>query len=307
MHRYFHTGDPAAAATMAASGEVKEAIKNLKDSIEDLGEDLHEHHAKQSKEYTMDNNGIAGLMALMNSNKNMDLPGLIALCRDRGYDRSFSNNGDFMTVILLLFLLGNGGWGGLNAGQRAAFQDCAGNACQNIIGLHDRISSAQAVSTQGFIQLDSKICESIASVINAVRNQGDRTADAVASLATQMQNCCCQIERGLDALGCKVDGVAAEVRLAQERSMNALSAMECRLTTQAERNHAEVMAGQQAIMNKMDTMSLMDENRRLREKLAAADASALANSVADAAVGRMQSFVLAHYKPTTATTTPATA
>ena len=57
-------------------------------------------------------NDIAGLMALMQNNKGMDLPGA--------------------------------------------------DNCQRIIGLHDRISAAQAASTQGFFQLDTKLCSSIA-------------------------------------------------------------------------------------------------------------------------------------------------
>ena len=37
--------------------------------------------------------------------------------------------------------------------------------------------------------------------------------------------------------------------------------MECRLTTQAERNNAAVLAGQKDIMCKMDTMCLEAENK----------------------------------------------
>lgn len=116
--------------------------------------------------------------------------------------------------------------GGLNAANRGAFQECAGNSCQSIIGLHDRISAAQQASNQGFFQLDTKICESIANVISAV---------------------------------------------------------------QAERNHAEVLAGQKDIMCKMSTMALEAENARLQRELCECKNNALATSTASAEVNGMAS------------------
>lgn len=36
---------------------------------------------------------IAGLLALMQGNKGMDLPGLLALCKEKGYDRGWGGEG----------------------------------------------------------------------------------------------------------------------------------------------------------------------------------------------------------------------
>lgn len=74
-------------------------------------------------------NDIAGLLALMQGNKNMDLPGLMALCRERGYDRTFGGEGMFMFVFLLLFLFAGGGWNNLGSHNQAAFAEMAGNNC----------------------------------------------------------------------------------------------------------------------------------------------------------------------------------
>lgn len=273
----------------------EEAMACTLNKIHEGVEDINEHI--ENKENS-NMNDIAGLLALMQGNRNLDLPGMLALCRDRGYDRSFNNNGEFMTIFLLLFLLGNGGWNGIGAANRAAFQECAGNSCQSIIGLHDRISAAQQASNQGFFALDTKICESIANVISAVRNQGDRAVDSAHDLQTQMQTCCCQIERSLDAIGCEVRNVKAAVELANERTTNAMQAMEMRLTTQADRQHAEVLAGQKEILCKMSTMALEAENARLARELRECKDSALATSVANAAVAQMQNFVINHYTPT---------
>lgn len=276
------------------SNHVAKAVDKLTDTVEDMTE-------KFSKENTM-NNDIAGLLALMQNNKSMDLPGLLALCRDRGYDRGFSNNGEFMTIFLLLFLLGNGGWGGLGAANRAAFQECAGNSCQNIIGLHDRISAAQNASTQGFIQLDSKICESIANVTTAVRNQGDRSVDATHDLQTQMQNCCCQIERSLDAIGCEVRGVKSAVELSQERTMNALQAMECRLSGQLKDTNSAMALGFERQTNLINQKFAEQEMDRLRRENCELKAQQTASDTSSSAVKALEAFFLAHYKPNTGTT-----
>ena len=104
-------------------------------------------------------NDIAGLMALMQNNKGMDLPGILALCQQKGYGREGGGWGDGMglLVILLFFLMfNNGGWG--NNGNKACAEGLVGaDNCQRIIGLHDRMSAAQAASTQGFFQLDTKL------------------------------------------------------------------------------------------------------------------------------------------------------
>lgn len=265
------------------------ALHDIKEAVEEISE----HH--EEKESNMDN--IAGLLALMQNNKNMDIPGLLALCRDRGYDRSFSNNGEFMTIFLLLFLLGNGGWGGLNAGQRAAFQDCAGDQCQRIIGIHDRISAAQAASTQGFQSMQTWLCEAIANVTSAIRNQGDRAVDATRDVQTQMQNCCCNIERGLDALNCKVDGVGAKVELSQERTMNAMQSMECRLGTLIKENRAAMELGferQTNLINEKFAQQKMEQMEREIADLKAAKNSSDSNKEL---LTTMQQFFLAHYTP----------
>lgn len=73
-------------------------------------------------------NDIAGLMALMQNNKSMDLPGILALCQQKGYGREGGGWGDGMglLVILLFFLMfNNGGWG--NNGNKACAEGLVGS------------------------------------------------------------------------------------------------------------------------------------------------------------------------------------
>ena len=113
--------------------------------------DAIEENTNEKGENNM--NDIAGLLALMQGNKGMDLPGLLALCKEKGYDRGWGGEGMFLFVFLILFLFAGNGWNGLNRNQQQDFAAMAGNNCQSIIGLHDRISAAQE-SMHMFLALD---------------------------------------------------------------------------------------------------------------------------------------------------------
>ena len=91
-------------------------------------EELHAHmerleekveHLNESEKET-DMNDIAGLLALMQSNKGMDLPGLMALCKEKGYHNSFGGEGSFLFIFLLFFLFAGGGWGNIPSGHKTS-------------------------------------------------------------------------------------------------------------------------------------------------------------------------------------------
>ena len=155
---------------------------------------------------------IAGLLALMQGNKGMDLPGLLALCKEKGYDRGWGGEGMFLFVFLILFLFAGGGWNNLGRNNQDAFAAMAGNNCQEIIGLHDRIADARSVSQMGFQQLQTWRCESIANVTSTIRNQNEGTLVAVNNVGSVVRDCCCKLEAELASLNCKVDGVSRDLR-----------------------------------------------------------------------------------------------
>lgn len=285
---------------------VGRAVEHLTHKVADLTEATTEN-MKEEKEHGMDN--IAGLLALMQGNKGMDLPGLLALCKEKGHDRGWGGEGMFMFVFLLLFLFSRGGWGGLNGADQAAFNNCAGNSCQSIIGLHDRISAAQAASTQGFFQLDTKLCSSIAEVIAAVRNQGDRQYDAPRNVGDTVRDCCCKMEAMLATIECELKGVGRDIResaglinakieLEALKAENARAAMECRLTQNQKDCCCEINQRFDRLECTLQTNRLADENARLtRENNALRDA-ARGDAIADAAVRRLERFAIEHYKVT---------
>lgn len=287
-----------------------EALGRSVDRLEDAITDT----LKDKKDSGM--NDIAGLLALMQGNRGMDLPGLMALCKEKGYDRAFGGEGMFMFVFLILFLFAGGGWNRLNGTQQADFAAMAGNNCQEIIGIHDRISAAQAASTQGFQSIQTWLCESIANVTSSIRNQGDRAVDATRNVGDTVRDCCCKLEAALASLNCKVDGVDRSIReatsvlggkidLSQERTANAMQAMECRLSRQISDTQTQMALGfeRQACLIR-DTAKDQELARLTRENEALRD-TVRGDRIAEKAISRLETFAINHYTPTRTATAPA--
>lgn len=274
-----------------------------KDKIDELVDHFKNNSNNGDENMT---NDIAGLMALMQGNRNLDLPGMLALCKERGYDTGWGNGGMGLLIILLFFLMfNNGGWGN-NRNADYAQQLVGAENCNHIIGLHDRISAAQAASTQGFFQLDTKLCSAIAEVIANIGNQGDRLYNATRNVQDEVKDCCCALNNKLDTMACEVKGLYGHTSLLQERTANALQAMECRLDGQIVENRRLMELGFERLTCKMDTMARDEEIARLARENCALKAEQQGNAIADAAVARLQTFAINHYTPTrTATTTPA--
>lgn len=269
--------------------------------------DAIEENTNEKGENNM--NDIAGLLALMQGNKGMDLPGLLALCKEKGYDRGWGGEGMFLFVFLILFLFAGNGWNGLNRNQQQDFAAMAGNNCQSIIGLHDRISAAQAVSTNGFTQLQTWLCESIANVTNSIRNQGDRAVDATRNVGDTVRDCCCKLEASLALLNCKVDGVSRDIRessglinakieLEALKQENARAAMECRILQSQKDCCCEMNQRFDRLECTINTNRLADENARLTRENEALKDTIRGDRIADAAVQRLENFAIQHYKVT---------
>ena len=206
-----------------------------------------------------------------------------------------------LLVILLFFLMfNNGGWG--NNGNKACAEGLVGaDNCQRIIGLHDRISAAQAASTQGFFQLDTKLCSSIAEVIASVRNQGDRTYDATRNVGDAVRDCCCKVEAQLATVLCEIRGVQRDIRessglinakieLEALKAENARAAMECRLVQAQKDCCCEMNQRFDRLDCKLDNMQRDSEIARLTRENEALKNKAIADSTAASVVQSLQGF-----------------
>lgn len=292
-------------------------IENLGKAVEHLTHKVS-HLTETASDAVKGNsmNDIAGLLALMQGNKGMDLPGLLALCKEKGYDKGWGGEGMFLFVFLILFLFAGGGWNNLKGTDQAAFASMAGNNCQEIIGLHDRIADTRSVSQMGFQQLQTWLCESIANVISTVRNQNEGNLVAINNVQSSIKDCCCQLNAQLATLNCKVDNlgrdiremgslVNAKVELEALKAENARAAMECRIIQNQNDQFCHLNHRFDKLECTISTNRLADDNARLMRENEALKNTLMGNQIADAAVEKLQSFAMNHYTPTrtSATTT----
>lgn len=270
-------------------------MEHLDDKMEKIAEEEVDEHCdeyhKHDKENSMD---IAGLMALMQQGKGMDLGTFAALCKDKGGD-TFGGGGGMWVLIILLFLMMNGGFGN-NANRDAAAAVAAreGFDLQTITSLYDRNAATLQAVNAGFANLNTSLCSSIAEVIASVRNQGDRNYDATRNVGDQVRDCCCRLEAAIVSLGCKIDQIIPAVNLAQERNLNAMQAMECRLSSEIKENRNQSALGFERLNCKLDMQCKDAEIARLREK----NEAYRENEVAQRAVHQQANWFLANYTPT---------
>lgn len=221
-----------------------------------------------------DMNDIAGLMALMQNNKGMDLPGILALCQQKGYGDGkggWGGDGMGLLVILLFFLMfNNGGWG--NNGNKACAEGLVGaDNCQRIIGLHDRISAVRDCCCKVEAQLATVLCE-IRGVQRDIRESS-----------------------GL---------INAKIELEALKAENARAAMECRLVQAQKDCCCEMNQRFDRLDCKLDNMQRDSEIARLTRENEALKNKAIADSTAASVVQSLQGFALSHYKPTQTATAP---
>lgn len=262
---------------------------------------------------------IAGLLALMQNNKGTDLPGLLSLAKERGYDKGWGGEGMFLFVFLILFLFAGGGWGGLNRGQQADFAALAGTNAEELVGLHDRIADARNATQSGFQQMQTWLCESISNVISATRNQGDRIADATRGVGDTVRDCCARLDLALAGLANRVDNTARDIKegntlLASRieiealKAENARNAIEARITQNQKDGFLIINQRFDQLENKILTTQLAQDNARLTRENETLRDAIREDKIADKTVARLEGFALRNYTPTrtTDTTTSAT-
>lgn len=236
-------------------------------------------------------NDIAGLLALMQSNKGMDLPGLLALCKEKGYDKSWGGEGMFMFVFLILFLFAGGGFGNLGnrfgPNAQADFAAAAGMNLQDIIGLYDRLAANQTATQQGFQSLDTKLCSAISETIAAVRNQGDRTYDATRNVGDAVRDCCCTMQAKLAELGCKVDGLYGHTSLVGERLQNAMERQFCATNANIDNLRAEMNLGFERTQCLITNTAAQQEKERLQREVEELKDKVNGSAIADVAVAKI--------------------
>jgi len=287
--------------------DIGESVSRLANKMSDLSETATDAMKGNSM------GDIAGLLALMQNNKGTDLPGLLSLAKERGYDKGWGGEGMFLFVFLILFLFAGGGWGGLNRGQQADFAALAGTNAEELVGLHDRIADARNATQTGFQQLQTWLCESISNVISATRNQGDRIADVTRGVGDSVRDCCARLDLALAGLNNRIDNTARDVKegntllaskieLESLKAENARQAMEARVLQGQKDGLLIINQRFDQLENKLAATQLAEENARLTRENNSLRDTIREDTIANKTVARLESFAIRNYTPTKTTT-----
>ena len=251
-----------------------EAIDDAHEKIMSVVEKVEEN---QEKGITMDS--IAGLLALMQNNKNLDLPGLLALCKEKGYNQGWGGEGMFMFVFLILFLFAGGGWGNLGGNRQQQFEALVGGQTRDLIALYDKLGQMQSSNSNdfaramqdnaaGFMRLDTKLCSVISDTIAAVNSAARSNYDAIRNVGDAVRECCCTMQAKLAELGCRVDGLYGHTSVLQERTINAIERASCATDNKIANLEAKMELGFERTQCLITKTASDQETQRLQREVA---------------------------------------
>lgn len=277
------------------------SVNRLTDKVEDLT-DAAEDGMKENKEDCSMNNVVASMLALMQNNRNMDIPGLLALCKDKGYDQGWGNNGMFMFVFLMLFLFSGGGWGNLGPNAQRDFQNCAGQSFNTIMEMYsqlkDQVFNTQTTLTNQGQQLQTWLCQVTDSINAATRDQGDRAVAATQSVKDQLFQCCCDVKGLISGVSNLVQRGIDRQDLLQERTINAMQSMECRLKGEITENRRVMELGFERAQCDRHNLAKDQEIARLCRENDSLKNTLRDTTIANNATENMKSWFLNNYTPT---------
>ena len=114
--------------------------------------------------------------------------------------------GEWMWIIILFALFGwggNGAWGGGGFGGNQLGYDIGKLATTNDVA--SGFSNSALLSNQNDLKLgqagiQQTLCQGFSGINTAIMQNGYETRSAITDLGYRMQDCCCQIQRGIDGV-----------------------------------------------------------------------------------------------------------
>lgn len=175
-------------------------------------------------------------MALSSGESTMVMP--VAPAYQGGCYGGYGNNGmwgggwDSWILLFLIFgMYGRGGWGGWDGNNSNC---CAPATCADLQrgfdnqSVMNKLNGLENGLCDGFYAQNTGMLNGFHGVDNAVCQLGFQTHTAVSGLGTQLQQCCCDIERaidnanfqtaqGINGIGSKIDSCCCETQRQIER------------------------------------------------------------------------------------------
>ena len=174
------------------------------------------------------------------------------------------DNGAWWIIILLLFGWGRNGFG--NGGGYGGNNDgCCGFGAPNIYGKLDGITYGISDATfalnnnitNGFNNVQSALCQGFNGINTAIMQNGYQTQAGFNALGAQLASCCCDIERGQDAIACQISNNARDIMIANDKNTDRI----INYLTQAEtdRLRTELQSAQFQLSQLSQTRSIIEQ------------------------------------------------
>lgn len=114
-----------------------------------------------------------------------------------GYGMGYGAWGEWIWIIVLFALWGNGGWGYGNGGNGVSGEIQRGFDTSAIIGKLDGITSGIC---DGFYATNTSLLTGFGNTQTAIMQNGYETRGAITDLGYRLQDCCCQTQRAIDGV-----------------------------------------------------------------------------------------------------------
>ena len=114
-----------------------------------------------------------------------------------GYGMGYGAWGEWIWIIVLFALWGNGGWGYGNGGNGVSGEIQRGFDTASITTKLDGITNGLC---DGFYAMNTSLLTGFGNTNTAIMQNGYETRSAITDLGYRLQDCCCQTQRAIDGV-----------------------------------------------------------------------------------------------------------
>lgn len=219
----------------------------------------------------------------MVGNEGISVADALAL-RNTGNDDGWGGNGSWWIIIFILFAA-FGGWGGNGfggGGNDRGYNACCTPAtmagmtdafnfnqldngvrglekglCDGFYAMNNAVAAVGTAVQNCCCNLQQTMCQGFNGINTAIMQDGYQTQAGFNALGAQLASCCCDIERGQDAIACQISNNARDIMIANDKNTDRI----INYLTQAEtdRLRTELQSAQFQLSQLSQTRSIIEQ------------------------------------------------
>lgn len=131
--------------------------------------------------------------------------------------------GDWLAIIVLAALFGNGGWGFGGFGGGGGYGGGLYGDVQrgfDTAGINNKLNGIENGLCDGFYAVNTGMLNGFAGVERSIMQSGYETRGAITDVGYALKDCCCQTQRAIDGVNYNLATQSCETRRAIEDNTN---------------------------------------------------------------------------------------